>query len=402
MSTSKPAPRKIRGVYEKVPGSDIWCIQYFDANGRRRREKAGTRGMAMDLLAKRRTEKLRGQKLPETLRARTVTIADLLDLAAEHVRTHYSTQRVAAKKKGGAALDYRHPSLASALGKQSAAAVTPQAVERVLSKLAVERAWEPASFNRYKAYLSLAYRLGVENGLVTINPARLVRQRHEDNARIRWLSSEEETRLRATVAAYYPNELPTLDLSLHTGMRRKEQYGLTWDCVDFARRQLTIPRSKHGGIRYIPLDDTAAAALGQLKQRGDGIGRVMVAAQGGHGYAKGHALAQPREWFGAACQRAAVANYTWHANRHTFISRLIMAGVPLRTVQELAGHKTIAMTCRYAHLAPEHQLDAVRVLDGWGRKSGKRSATRTATGGFGPKRTAVANHAKLLMNQAVS
>src|SRR6185312_9128704 len=78
------------------------------------------------------------------------------------------------------------------------------------------------------------------------------------------------------------------------------------------------------------------------------------------------------------------ANYTWHANRHTFISRLIMAGVPLRTVQELAGHKTITMTCRYAHLAPEHQLDAVRVLDGWGRKSGKRSATRTATGGSIP------------------
>jgi hypothetical protein len=36
-----------------------------------------------------------------------------------------------------------------------------------------------------------------------------------------------------------------------------------------------------------------------------------------------------------------------------------MAGVDLRTVAEVMGHKTIQMTMRYAHLAPAHQLDAV-------------------------------------------
>jgi hypothetical protein len=59
-----------------------------------------------------------------------------------------------------------------------------------------------------------------------------------------------------------------------------------------------------------------------------------------------------------------------------------MAGVGLRDVQELMGHKTIAMTCRYAHLAPSHQLEAVRRLDTWGRKpvvSQKRTDTRTGT-----------------------
>jgi Phage integrase family len=39
-----------------------------------------------------------------------------------------------------------------------------------------------------------------------------------------------------------------------------------------------------------------------------------------------------------------------------------MAGVELRTVQQLMGHKTIQMTCRYAHLASEHQLAAVERL----------------------------------------
>lgn len=52
----------------------------------------------------------------------------------------------------------------------------------------------------------------------------------------------------------------------------------------------------------------------------------------------------------------------WHCLRHTFASRLVMAGVDIRTVQELLGHKVIGMTVRYAHLAPAHQLDAVQRL----------------------------------------
>jgi integrase len=57
-----------------------------------------------------------------------------------------------------------------------------------------------------------------------------------------------------------------------------------------------------------------------------------------------------------------IPNYTWHTNRHTFASRLVMAGVDLCTVQELLGHKSITTTMRYAHLAPIHQLAAVQRL----------------------------------------
>jgi site-specific recombinase XerD len=46
--------------------------------------------------------------------------------------------------------------------------------------------------------------------------------------------------------------------------------------------------------------------------------------------------------------------YTWHGNRHTFASRLVMAGVDLRTVQQLGGWQSLAMVQRYAHLAPDH------------------------------------------------
>lgn len=162
----------------------------------------------------------------------------------------------------------------------------------------------------------------------------------------------EETKLRAAIQSDYPSELPAFDLALHTGMRQSEQYRLTWNCVDLESRQLTIPRSKHGGIRYIPLDNTALAALVALRSRSDGDGPVMVLAESGHGYKADHARKTPKEWFMACCQKAGIEDFTWHCLRHTFARRLVMGGVPLRTVQELMGHKTIAMTCRCAHLAP--------------------------------------------------
>jgi site-specific recombinase XerD len=54
--------------------------------------------------------------------------------------------------------------------------------------------------------------------------------------------------------------------------------------------------------------------------------------------------------------------YTWHCNRHTFASRLVMAGVDLLSVQKLGGWRTLSMVQRYAHLAPDHLHAAVERL----------------------------------------
>ena len=44
----------------------------------------------------------------------------------------------------------------------------------------------------------------------------------------------------------------------------------------------------------------------------------------------------------------------FHTLRHTFASWAVMLGVTLKELQELLGHASLAMTMRYAHLAPEH------------------------------------------------
>jgi site-specific recombinase XerD len=63
-----------------------------------------------------------------------------------------------------------------------------------------------------------------------------------------------------------------------------------------------------------------------------------------------------------ALGRTGIDNFHWHDLQHTFASRLTMAGVGIRAVQEALGHKSIAMTVRYSHLAPDFMADAVEKL----------------------------------------
>jgi site-specific recombinase XerD len=66
-----------------------------------------------------------------------------------------------------------------------------------------------------------------------------------------------------------------------------------------------------------------------------------------------------RSWFQPCLAEAKIAGYVWHANRHTFCSWLAMAGATIKEIQELAGHKTITMSARYAHLSPDHKLSVI-------------------------------------------
>jgi site-specific recombinase XerD len=72
--------------------------------------------------------------------------------------------------------------------------------------------------------------------------------------------------------------------------------------------------------------------------------------------------------FLTALCKAGITDFTFHDQRHTFASRLVMAGVDLATVKELLGHKHIAMTLRYTHLSSDHKHAAVRALESIGEK----------------------------------
>jgi len=153
--------------------------------------------------------------------------------------------------------------------------------------------------------------------------------------------------------------MPEFEIALNTGLRRKEQYQrIDWSCVDFLRRDLFVPESKNGASRHIALNSGAVAAFQELFKRTGGKGPILVAKRGSA------RLLGARHWFEDAVTQAKIGSFRWHDLRHTFASRLVMAGVDLRTVADLMGHKKIQMTMRYAHLAPAHNLAAVDKLGG--------------------------------------
>jgi hypothetical protein len=140
---SHTTQKKLRGIYEHPQGSRCWWIQYYDASGRRRREKAGRRGDAIDLLAKRKTEKLRGIKLPENLRHKGITFAKLIDEAIEHSKAENGEATTAELRR-------KYNIILPVFGTRAAKDIQKAEIVRWLTEQAGEREWAPATRNRWQ------------------------------------------------------------------------------------------------------------------------------------------------------------------------------------------------------------------------------------------------------------
>ncbi len=90
---------------------------------------------------------------------------------------------------------------------------------------------------------------------------------------------------------------------------------------------------------------------------------------------------QLRDRFIAARKAAGMPHVHWHDLRHTYASWLVQAGQPLTAVRDLLGHSSLAVTHRYAHLAPAHLVTAVSFLPTLrGKGGGKRAAKKYVAG----------------------
>jgi integrase len=201
----------------------------------------------------------------------------------------------------------------------------------------------------------MTYRLALRNGKVRENPVRHVPRKQENNIRTRFLSAEEDAALRTKIRVLHPSREPEFDLALHTGMRRNEQWQLRWQDVNLRAGMITIPQSKHGTARHVPINSVAQQALQALSKTRNGSPYVCAGSDQREGRDWGR-------WFEECVGEAKITDFRWHDLRHTFASRLAMAGVSLRTLAELLGHRTLAMVMRYAHLAPAHLRDAVEKI----------------------------------------
>ena len=207
-----------------------------------------------------------------------------------------------------------------------------------------------SSVNRELTMLKSMLNKAVEWGKLKEAPKR-VKLLKGVKSRLRYLMPDEVQRLISNCSDHLK---PIVVVAVHTGMRKGEFLSLQWKQIDFEKGIITLSDTKNDQRRYVPMDETVKSTLSEIKRKSDYVFR---------GKKEGKPLVWIELSFHNALEKSGIEDFKIHDMRHTFASNLVMAGVDLMTVKELLGHKSIEMTMRYAHLAPEHKMRAVNVLD---------------------------------------
>lgn len=313
--------------------------------------------------------------------ASTPTLRDFID-------DHYSPWMTAHLKSADKTLNLLNVGFASIMKKRLS-----EISQRDLETIRI--GWQAdgntdSTANRKMASLRGALSRAVEWGFLKDHPMTRLKQLKVDRkGRVRYLLPDEEKRLRQalddrqeTIRAdrdsankwreerrkellpdlkevAFPDHLkPLVLISLNTGMRRGEVFNLTWADIDVKNKTITVngDTSKSGQTRHIPMNREALATIEAWKEQHTRKSGYVFQSK------DGKRLDNVNTSWEGALKRAKVTGFRWHDLRHTFASKLVMAGVPLNTVRDLLGHSDLAMTLRYAHLAPDSKASAVELI----------------------------------------
>jgi len=329
---------KDRGVVFKE--GKWWCRLYV--NGRERWFRTENKTQAKTLYGRFKAEAREGKFFPEsfsqpkpiTLRAAVanhLTGSTNRNLFAEKIYGRYWTQL---------------------WGTRLINDLTTNECRNLQARLLAQGRWQPATINRYFAFLRHVLMIAVKEGKITHNPVSLVKFFPEAN-RVQFFGDEELLELNRLIDA---NDWKIVAFALETGLRRSEQFQLRWDQISFETRTLTLPLPKGGRTRHVPL---SMESLSILRSLDSFLHSPWVFPGLRNNLRPMDSRAFLRRVFEPALRKAGIQNKSWHTLRHTIASRLVMAGVPLLTVKEILGHRDIQTTIRYAHLARSHIQAAI-------------------------------------------
>jgi len=308
----------------------------------------------------------------------------------DYIRGQYAGWAKTNQKAGQATVD----AIEAVFGKlfdRELASLSPFDFERVKSAR-IKAGIKPATVNRDLSRIRGALSRAVDWGMLEVHPMRTVKQaRGSDDSRVRYLTAGEEQRLREALQArederrasrarhnawheargskghpVWPADgftdylTPLVRLAFHTGMRRGELLGLEWASVNLSAKLLTITvgNAKSRKARHIPLNSEALDVLTRWKAQAAKDARLVFPSP----KTGGRMDNINKSWDGITTS-ADLADFRFHDLRHSFASRLVMAGVDLNVVRELLGHGDLRMTLRYAHLQPDKLADAVAKLE---------------------------------------
>ncbi len=193
-----------------------------------------------------------------------------------------------------------------------------------------------------------------------------------------YLRTEDEIRRFLTAAREHGLDAFMLyATALWTGMRQGELAGLRWDDVRFSGPRIVVQRSytrptKTSRVRYVPILDVLLPELRRWRLLTPG--QLVFPNLRGNMHQHGASIFDHRlhrvldaagfERPGPGARR--VHYITFHDLRHTFASHWVMRRGDIFRLQKILGHKSIEMTMRYAHLAPDAFAQDLDRFDGLG------------------------------------
>ena len=327
----------------------IWYIGY-SVNGRLMREAIGeSRKFAEIVLGKKKAEVREGR----FLNVKKNEKIKFEDFAKTFIELHSKLNKRPRVAKRDEQLINR---LSEHFSGKYLYEITPKQIEeykktRKEAKRKGGKTIAAATVNRELACLKCMFNKAIEWNKADENPVRKVKLFKENNKRIRYLEKEEIKKLLDNSNG---NIRSIIIVALNTGMRKSEILGLKWHDIDIEKGIIYLLDTKNGEKREVQINENVKKTLISVPK--NAVSPYIFCKEDGSPYK------DVRKYFDTVLKRCGIINFRFHDLRHTFCSQLVMAGIDIKTVQELVGHKSITMTLRYSHLSPDHKKRALDIL----------------------------------------
>jgi len=263
-------------------------------------------------------------------------------------------------------------------------------VQRFVNEMS-ERGLSPSTTERVLRVLSGALKEAVESELISKNPATGITSPKGIRLERRVLTKDEQ--LRFIEAAKLDERGEIFILMLGTGMRIGETLALTWDDVSFDNAEIRVTKTlvenscnTHGirkrsvtfgtpktkaSYRTIPLLPQLVEMLRQLQSKQKSCMREMGGAFDDHNLVFcsrfGNVLygVDMNKRLKRIAEKEGISGLHTHCLRHTFATRGLENGVPLKVMQEILGHADLSMTADlYTHVLPDTKQSEIAKLSG--------------------------------------
>ena len=253
------------------------------------------------------------------------------------------------------AVDARQFAQWAGAGQLSPADVGTRELRRYAAALS-ERGQAPASVARKLAALRALFRVQLELGARSDNPAELIGAPKRPQRLPRVLKPAEIAAMLDRIPASTPLELrdrAMFELAYSSGLRAEELVSLDLAAVDFDAEAVRV-EGKGGRTRLVPAGEHALRALERYLSSGrpaladDGHSTLFLSKSG-----RRLNTSDVRRRLAVWARQAGVAPLAGvhpHALRHSFATHLLEGGADLRAIQELLGHANISTTQVYTRV----------------------------------------------------